>query len=83
MLVEIGHLLKYRLFCMPKDEFFNTYPVLYLSKEHMYDEYTVRYIHPDVIIQLRHYPEILHHPEYDIYLFHPKRNIWTSNWIGK
>ena len=80
MPVEIGQLLKYRL-CGTLKSY--TYPILYVSKEHMYDEYTVRYCHPDVIILLRHEFEILFHPEYEIYLFHPKRNIWTDNWIGK
>lgn len=83
MLAEIGQLLRYRLWGMSRNEFIYAYPILYISKEHMYDEYTVRYVHPDVIIQLRHKFEILHHPEHDIYLFHPKRNIWTVNWIGK
>ena len=84
MLTEIGKRIEYWLHQTqePTNKPVCVYPVLYRTDEHWYNEYTVQYHTQSIYYVVRAKKEILGHPEYSIYLFHPKRNIWSAFWKG-
>jgi len=84
MLAEIGERIEYWLH--PIQEFTNkpvcVYPVLYRTDEHWYNEYAVQYHTQSRSYVVHEKKDILGHLPYLMYLFHPKRNIWSAFWQG-